>query len=219
MMSRNHLAILLGILLHVGAPADLFSQSNWPHVRGPNYDAISTETGLVESWPEGGPPVLWSIDLGQGYSGFVVGDGRLFTQFQSKTSQYVVALDPDSGAEIWRIRVGSPWQPLGAYPGPYATPTWHDNRVYFTTPMGKVGCLNANDGREIWSLNLRQKFGLKGVEFGYAATPLVEDGKVIAAQALASWLSMPLTDRRFGPPETIRPVTALFIRSHWAGVE
>ena len=178
-MSRIHLAIISGILVVAGLSADSSAQSNWPHLRGPGYDAISTETGLAESWPDGGPPVLWSIELGQGYSGFVVGCGRLFTQFQSKTSQYVLALDPDSGAELWRTRVGASWQPLGAYPGPYATPTWYADRVYFTTPMGRVGCLDAADGRVIWSVSLRERFGLNGVDFGYAATPFVEEGRVI----------------------------------------
>ena len=75
-MSRNHLAIFLGMLLLAGLADDGFAQSNWPHLRGAGYDAFSTETGLVDSWPAGGPPVLWSIELGQGYSGFIVGGGR-----------------------------------------------------------------------------------------------------------------------------------------------
>jgi outer membrane protein assembly factor BamB len=158
---------------------DTLAQLNWPHLRGPRYDAISTETGLTDSWPQAGPPVLWCIDLGQGYSGFIVGSGKLFTQFQSRTSEYVVALDPNSGKELWRTRVGPAWQPLGEYPGSYATPTWYEERIYYTTPLGRVGCLDAVKGEEIWSLDLRDRFGLSGVDFGYAATPLVEDGRVI----------------------------------------
>ncbi len=178
-MPRLCLTILSGIVLLSSFVADGLAQPNWPHLRGPRYDAISTESGLADTWPELGPPVLWSIELGQGYSGFVVGGGRLFTQFQTRTTQYLLALDPDSGVELWRTRVGPSWQPLGAYPGPYATPTWDGNRVFFTTPMGKAGCLNAVSGKEIWSVDLREKFGLNGVDFGYAATPLVEDGRVI----------------------------------------
>ena len=179
MISKIHFTLVSGVVLLAGPAVESFAQPNWPHLRGPNYDAVSTETGLVDHWPPGGPPVLWSIELGQGYSGFVVGNGRLFTQCQSKTSQFIVALNPDSGEEIWGTRIGPPWQPFGAYPGPYATPTWSNNRVYFTTPLGKAGCLDAADGHEIWSLNLRQQFGLRGVDFGYAATPLIEDGKMI----------------------------------------
>ncbi|MFO0805703.1 MAG: hypothetical protein U0791_21585 [Gemmataceae bacterium] len=54
------------LLLLIASPA--LAQPEWPHVRGPNYDAISTEAGLVASWPAAGPPVLWTRELGQGYS-------------------------------------------------------------------------------------------------------------------------------------------------------
>jgi hypothetical protein len=50
----------------------------WPFLRGPNYDGHSPETKLADAWPESGPPVLWSRALGQGYSGFVAADGRLY---------------------------------------------------------------------------------------------------------------------------------------------
>jgi outer membrane protein assembly factor BamB len=171
-MSRGAL-----LLLFVASPA--FAQPEWPHVRGPNYDAVSTETGLVASWPAAGPPVLWTRELGQGYSGFTIATGRVFTQYQTKLAQFVVALDAETGTELWRVRVGLPWQPAGAYPGPYATPTVHGGRVFYTTPMGEAGCLEASSGREVWSVDLRKTFGMRGVDFGYAATPLVESGRVI----------------------------------------
>lgn len=172
-MSR--LAVLL--LFITATPAH--AQPDWPHVRGPNYDAFSTETGLVDSWPAAGPPVLWTRDLGQGYSGFAVAGGRVFTQYQNRLIQYVVALDAETGTELWRKRVGMPWQSAGAYPGPYATPTYHDGRVFYTTPMGDAGCLDAATGNAVWSVDLRKTFGMRGVDFGYAATPLVENSRVI----------------------------------------
>jgi outer membrane protein assembly factor BamB len=155
------------------------AKGSWPHLRGPRYDGVSRETGLVNAWPEGGPPVLWQRELGQGFSGFVVAAGRVYTQYQSSVGQYVLCLDAVSGDEAWRTRVGWPWQPAGAYPGPYATPTYHDGHVYYATPAGVVGCLDAVTGRTRWDVDLRKKFKGEGTGFGYAATPLVEDGKVI----------------------------------------
>jgi hypothetical protein len=52
--------------------------ASWPHVRGPAYDAHSMEMGLVNSWPANGPPVLWTRELGPGYSAFVMADNRAF---------------------------------------------------------------------------------------------------------------------------------------------
>lgn len=175
-MARFRAAALVALLL--AAPAARGQDAEWPHVRGPNYDGRSAETGLADRWPADGPPVLWERELGQGYSGFAVAGRHAFTQYQNRIGQFVTALDADTGDAVWRRRVDWPWQPLGAYPGPYATPTWHAGRVYYATPTGIVGCLDAADGREVWSVNVQKTFGARGTEFGYASTPLVESGRV-----------------------------------------
>jgi hypothetical protein len=171
----RRLALVLGILGSIisGANAD------WPHLRGPRYDGISAETGLAECWPVDGPPRLWSRELGQGYSGFVLADGKLFTQRQSLGGQYLLCLDPDDGQTIWEFRYDWAWQPKGAYPGPYASPTWYRGKIFYAATSGKVGCVDANTGAPLWSLSLKERFQGKGWGFGYAATPLVEDDKVI----------------------------------------
>ena len=68
--------------------------ADWPHVRGPCYDAHSCETGLVDGWPEAGPPVLWTRELGPGYSAFVVAEGKAFTLFQTTAGMFLIALNP-----------------------------------------------------------------------------------------------------------------------------
>jgi outer membrane protein assembly factor BamB len=161
------------LTLAVGQPAD------WPHVRGSGYDGVIPNARLADRWPDAGPPLLWNREIGQGYSGFVAAGGRVFTQVQFRTGQFVIALDADTGSEIWRRWVDWPWQSGGEYPGPYATPTLHSGRLYYATPGGTVGCLDTTKGKPVWSVNVREKFGGRGTEFGYAATPLVEDGRVI----------------------------------------
>jgi outer membrane protein assembly factor BamB len=116
--------------------------------------------------------------MGQGYSGFILVEGKAYTQDQSLTGQSVLCLNAETGAELWTHRYDWPWQPASLYPGPYATPTYYQGRIYFSAPSGLVGCLEAETGREIWSLNVIKQFGGRGTEFGYACTPCVEDGKV-----------------------------------------
>ena len=159
--------------------AGLALAADWPHVRGPDYDSTSAETGLADHWPEAGPPVLWTRELGPGYAGFVVAEGRAFTLYQTATGMFLTALDADTGAELWAERVDWPWQPGGLYPGPYASPTWHAGHVYYATPTGRVGCVAAADGRDIWTVDLRSRFAPRGTDFGFAATPLVADGRVM----------------------------------------
>jgi len=133
---------------------------------------------LVKEWPPEGPPVLWRRSLGQGYSGFVIASGRFYTQFQTSAGQQVACFDLDSGKEVWRTRYGLPWQIDGAWPGPYASPVFADGRIYFAGCFGEVGCLRARDGKLLWSTNVQKRFDGRGTEFGYACTPLVDNGTV-----------------------------------------
>ncbi len=157
----------------------LAAGEDWPHVRGPSYDAISTETGLANQWPSTGPPILWTRELGPGYSSLIVARGKAFTLYQTTAGMFLIALDVDTGEPVWKQRIDWPWQPGGMYPGPYASPTWHEGRVYYATPTGSVGCVEDGDGRQVWQINLREKFGSKGTEFGFASTPAVEEGLVL----------------------------------------
>jgi outer membrane protein assembly factor BamB len=91
----------------------------------------------------------------------------------------VLCLDLKTGQTVWERHYDFSWQPHGAYPGPYATPTWYHGKIYYSSPTGIVGCLDAATGAERWSLNVREQFQGKGYGFGYAVTPLVEDGRVI----------------------------------------
>jgi len=155
------------------------SDPAWPQFRGPTHDGISAETDLADAWPSVGPPVLWKREIGRGFSGLISVGNRVYTQRQTPLEQSVICLDGSTGALVWEHRYGWAFEPAGMYPGPRATPTWHAGRVYFAAPDGLVGCLRAEDGRPIWSVNVNQRYSGRGTEFGYACSPLVEADKVI----------------------------------------
>jgi outer membrane protein assembly factor BamB len=154
-------------------------ETNWPNWRGLHYDGRSAETDLADTWPAEGPPVLWMREIGQGYSSVIAVENCVYTQSQTLTEQKVLALDAQTGETVWEHRYGWPYDPGGMYPGPRSTPTWADGKLYIAAPDGLILCLDATDGREIWSVNVNKKFGGRGTEFGYSASPLVENGKVI----------------------------------------
>lgn len=151
----------------------------WPQWRGPKFDAISLETGLADAWPEAGPPVLWSRELGQGYSSFIAVGSHVYTLNQTLYEQAVICLDAETGKTVWSSRYSWPYEGGGLYPGPRSTPTWYDGRIYFAAPDGTIGCLNAADGSSIWSVNPTKQFRGQGTDFGYSCSPVVVDGKVI----------------------------------------
>lgn len=150
----------------------------WPFVRGQNYDGKSPEEHLAEAWPAEGPPVVWTRQLGPGYSAFVSSGNRVYTQYQTLAGQFVVCLDAETGGTIWEYRYDWPFEPGGIYPGPRATPTLADGHLYFAAPSGLVGCLTF-EGKLLWSVNVTKKFRGRGTEFGYSCSPVVKTGLVL----------------------------------------
>lgn len=152
---------------------------DWPQLRGPTYDAHSAETDLADAWPASGPPVLWTKEIGPGFSSFIIHANRAYTQAQALTEQKVLALNADTGQTLWEHGYTWPYQPGGMFPGPRSTPTFANNKIYFTAPNGLLECLDASSGHSLWSVNVLQKFKGRGATFGYACSPLIEDNKVI----------------------------------------
>ena len=159
--------------------SDNVSNQDWPSIRGSAWNGISTESNIVDHWPKEGPPVLWTRELGQGYSAFVAWDKRVATQYQTLRGQFISCFDANTGATLWEYRYDWPYDPAGVYPGPRATPTYHEGCLYFASPAGLIGCLNADSGRLIWSVKLSERFQGELTGFGYACSPTVVDDKVI----------------------------------------
>ena len=166
---------------------ELTFDSSWTIFGGPNRDGRSPETGLLQSWSEGGPPLLWkAIGIGNtrdsGYSSVTVADGRVFTAGNvgdDAVYAYVFALDEATGAEIWRYRNGPGWTNRNLYPGERSTPTIDGDRVYVYSAVGRVACLDAATGQEIWARDLRAEFNIQLPTWAFAESPYVDGNKVI----------------------------------------
>lgn len=160
------------------AVVQVVAEPDWPGPRGIGQEGLGDATPLVESWPEQGPAVSWTADLGQGYSSCAIGQGRVFTQYQDLFGQYLVCFDLESGKQLWRERYALSYDPAGLYPGPRSTPTLWRDAVYCVDPDGRLACHDAATGKVRWSLSLQEKFGLQGSEFGYAASPIMDEDRI-----------------------------------------
>lgn len=154
-------------------------KSDWPHWRGPAHDGSARGEQLIEAFPEGGPPVLWLRELGQGYSSFAVVGERAFTMTQTLYEQQLVCLEAATGKTVWTAKVGWPYDGGGLYPGPRSTPAVVGEHVFYCTPQGVAGCARVTDGEIVWQVNFHKDYEGKGTEFGYSCSPLVVDELVI----------------------------------------
>src|SRR5262249_61167194 len=67
-----------------------------------------------------------------------------------------------------------------AAPGPRATPTFASGRLYTLGATGILNNLDAATGEANWSHNVMEEASAKAPFWGFACSPLVAGGKVIA---------------------------------------
>lgn len=188
-MHRSPIALLVS-LLSVVTIARL-AADDWPRWMGPKMDGVWRESGLIESFPEGGPPVLWRHEVGGGYAGPAVAGGRVYLMDRVKDSgkgievendlrkhglipggERVLCLDAADGEVVWEYSYDRPYKI--AYPtGPRCTPIVDGDKVYTLGAMGDLICLQADDGKVVWQQLLTDAYAAKPPVWGYAAHPLI----------------------------------------------
>jgi outer membrane protein assembly factor BamB len=154
--------------------------SNWPRFLGPQANAISTETNLLESWGTNGPPMLWQKTIGTGYSAPSVRDGKLVVHHRLKKEEVVESFNCTNGSPVWRYAYPSAFvDPYGYNNGPRATPLLTSNRCYTFGAEGKLLCLDREGGKLIWQRDTGSDFEVPPAFFGAGSTPLLEGNLLI----------------------------------------
>ncbi|MCD6338351.1 MAG: PQQ-like beta-propeller repeat protein [Verrucomicrobia bacterium] len=165
-----------------GEPADL--PGFWPCFRGPKRDGVyRPETELARAWPEGGPKVLWSIDVGEGYAGAVVAQGRVYVMDydQKARADALRCLSLADGAEIWRFTY--PIVIKRNHGMSRTVPAVAQGKVVAMGPKCHVICVDALTGELKWALDLARDYGTTVPPWYAGQCPLIEDGKLILAPA------------------------------------
>jgi outer membrane protein assembly factor BamB len=155
--------------------------ADWPQWHGPNRDNRSTETGLLKSWPAGGPKLLWSVTgLGGGYSTPSFAQGRIFGMGYRDADEVVWALDVEGGKEIWHTVTQPAYRKMGYPEGPRCTPTVDGDHLYILGGAGNLACLETAGGKLIWQVDLVKEHGGKMMsDWGYSESPLVDGDRVV----------------------------------------
>lgn len=169
---------LLGATAFAGSPGAF----DWPQWQGPDRNAISKETGLLQAWPKDGPPLAWKItELGGGDSAPSIAAGRIFGMSNRGEDEVIWALSEAEGKTLWVTRLGPvirQQMPQGKE-GPGCTPTVDGERLYVEGLGGEVACLQVNDGKIVWQRSLVKDLGGRVPVWSYRESPLVDGEKVI----------------------------------------
>ncbi|HPS61683.1 MAG TPA: PQQ-like beta-propeller repeat protein [Bacteroidales bacterium] len=136
--------------------------SQW---RGPSRNGIYPATGLLRTWPEAGPALLWHYDeLGPGHASAAVTTDRIFAAGVKNGIGQIFCFTLD-GKLLWQVPYGDEW--MESWPGVRSTPLVLDGRIYLLSGMGKLVCLKASDGTSLWSNDLVKDLGGVNIKWGY----------------------------------------------------
>src|SRR5438132_6116099 len=130
---------------------------DWPQWLGPDRDDVWRESGIVDRFPDGGPPVRWRVAIGAGYAGPAMADGRVYVadrvlsqgaqnpkNVMQVTSipgnERALCLNEVDGKILWTHEYDCPYKV--SYPsGPRTTPLVKDGKVFTLGTMGDLHCL------------------------------------------------------------------------------
>jgi len=170
-------------------------EPGWPQWRGPRRDGISIAKGLRKRWPANGPPLLWKIDgLGRGWSSPIIVGEQLFVTGDLDEDLVVFAFDLD-GKPRWQTRNGKSW--TGSFPGSRACCAFSEGRLYHMNAHGRVACLDADSGGEIWAVNILERFDGENITWALSECLLVDGPRVIVTPGGTRAL-MAALDKRTG---------------------
>ncbi|MBP6824785.1 MAG: PQQ-like beta-propeller repeat protein [Acidobacteria bacterium] len=163
-----------------GAPAPV-ANGDWPQWRGANRNGLSSETGFLKQWPDGGPKTLWAIsEIGEGFGAVSISGERIYIQGTRGEASVVFGLNRADGKTIWSTALG----PKGSERrgnGPRSTPTVDGDRLYVLTESGDLACLRARDGSSVWRKNILKEFGASNPGWLISESPLVDGNRVIVS--------------------------------------
>jgi outer membrane protein assembly factor BamB len=172
-----------GNFLFVSLAALSVRANDWPQWRGPARDGVSAETGLLQEWTAGGPPLLWQIgDAGSGYSTpAVVGERLYLLGNEGLENEYVRAFTVRDGKQVWQTRLGRVGNPdqQPKFPAARSTPTVDGEFLYALGSDGDLACLETATGKIRWQKNLRTDFGGKPGTWAYSESPLVDGDSLV----------------------------------------
>lgn len=145
--------------------------------RGEHRDGKYNETGLLKEWPESGPELLWHYDeLGVGHASATVTNKMIYTSGTTDDGNgFIIALD-HTGNKIWKTEYGKEW--MVNFEGARSTPLIYYGKVYMLGSYGELVCINANDGKIIWNIDLFTEYDGINIQWGITENLLIDEEKL-----------------------------------------
>ena len=154
--------------------------TDWPHFLGPLQNATSTETKLLKKFGPEGPPLVWEMKRGSGYTSPVIQGERLVYFHRMGAENIVECMHPETGARLWRFSAPTKYRDRYGYnDGPRSSPVIDGDFVYIYTQEGVLYALKLASGEVVWKKDLTAEYKIDQNFFGVGTTPLIESAALI----------------------------------------
>ena len=191
----------------------LLGGADWPTFRGVDRTAVAPDTDLLERWPAEGPPLIWEAKgAGRGYSSPAIAGDRIFTLGDGLTTaadadEYLSCFDRQTGGQLWKTKTGEPWTSgKESWQSSRSTPTVDGAMVYVLTPFGQLVACQVEDGREVFRIDLTERFGgTKGDSWGYSESVTIDGDRLVCTPG-GPQATVVALDKKSGEPVWTCPV-------------
>lgn len=186
--------------------------SDWPQFRGPDRNGISKETGLLRKWPAGGPKVLWSVPVTQGYAAAAIVGGRVYHHDydEAKSEWCINCRSLADGKLIWQFREAREIRPNHAITR--TVPAVDSRFVCSLDPKAVLHCLDVKTGKQIWRKSLVTEYKTTIPSWYNGQCPLQEADRLIVATGGAA--IMAALDKATGKELWRTPNPGQYMLSH-----
>jgi outer membrane protein assembly factor BamB len=159
---------LVALFLSVAAMAE-----DWPQFLGPRRDG-SYAGEISTNWPKEGPKLVWKKDVGIGFAGPVVSQGRVFLFHREDDEEKLDSFEANTGNKVWSSGYAATYRDsFGMESGPRATPAVADGRVFTYGPDGIISAYGVRTGTMLWRVDAKKEFASQKGFFGRASSPLI----------------------------------------------
>jgi outer membrane protein assembly factor BamB len=170
-------------LLFHQAPKPLASSavtSDWPRLLGPSDNMHSPETQLLKEWPAEGPPLVWEIAKGEGYTTpMIVGDKCvLFHAIDDKET--IECVHAETGKQLWSYSYPITYKDrYGFANGPRGSATIGQGVVVTLGVSSWLHGLDLATGKVLWKHDLAAEHHVPQDFFGHGSDALIVEGMAI----------------------------------------
>lgn len=174
MFARTCYSVVAAVTLLTGT----VNAENWPSWRGPSGNGLSSEKNLPAEWSPT-QNIAWKIPLPgpAGATPVVWGDRIYVTSVNEAGQLLLLAIDTNNGKQVWEQVVAKGNKNSRGDEGNSASPSpvTDGEHVWSFMGDGTLGCYSKS-GKEVWKINLQDRYGQFVIQFGMSSTPVLDDG-------------------------------------------